>query len=104
MKRLTGYLLGGVVLATLLCLVAAAAAIGLAPRTIEGGRSIVALSWPLFASLPIIVAGAIALSIGLFLPGQARHRIAFVIGTAIGLFLTSGCCLDILRRDYIGKF
>ena len=95
---------GGVVLTTLLYVIACGLTMGLAPRAAEGARSVVAMPWLLFAFLPTMIAGIIGFIIGLFLRSGLAQRIAFLFGVGVALFLTAGCCVDLLRRDYFGKF
>lgn len=103
-NRFLASFLGGVVVAGVAYLIAFGLTMALAPRAEENGRVVVTMPWLWFATLPSLVAAAIGLGIALSLSGTTKHRIAFLLGTMAAVFLLTNGCIDLLRRDYIGKF
>jgi len=94
----------GLIITLALYIVVLGLSMYLVPRELENARRVVAAPWPFYATFPSIVACVVGLTIGLFLRGSSRSRIAFLLGVAIAVFLSLQCCIDLLRRDYIGKF
>jgi hypothetical protein len=94
-----GWLLGGFAY-----VVAAGLVPALAPRRAEGIREVVTMPWEAFSTLPTFIAIALGMTAGLLLPKTVSYRVAFVFGVAVAIWMANYCCVDLLRRAYIGKF
>jgi hypothetical protein len=103
-NQFVALLVGGIAVTGVVYLIAFDLTMVLAPRAGENGRVVVTMPWPWFATLPSLVAATIGLGMGLSLSGTTKHRIAFLLGTMAAVFLLTNGCVDLLRRDYIGKF
>jgi hypothetical protein len=77
---------------------------GVVPRHSEGVRQCVSLPWMVFATLPWLLAAAISISGALFAARNARQRAAAVALLMLTIVVCNMLAVDLLRRDYIGKF
>ncbi|MEX2119242.1 MAG: hypothetical protein WD847_06505 [Pirellulales bacterium] len=95
---------GGIALGCLPYLLAALAMMAAVPRRAEGIRQVVNWPWPVYATLPTVVAATVIFSfIELRTRGQ-RLRIVLLLAAGATLALCTVMGADLLRRDYIGKF
>lgn len=83
--------------------VALAISISLAPRRSENIREIVDLSWPIFATLPSLLA-FVTLPVAIIGISQLRTRIYLFLSFSAAVGACSYFALELLRRVYIGKF
>lgn len=74
------------------------------PRQEEGVRQIVAIPWPAYALLPSMLSAATLLVL-LFVPlKQPNWRLRMILAAGITMALCSLLSIDLLRRDFAGKF
>ena len=74
-----------------------------APRRDENIRQVVALSWPVYSSLPGLIASSVLILL-LFVPlPSAMSRLPFIIAAGIGIVVSAIISFDLLRRDFVGK-
>lgn len=75
-----------------------------APRQLEHViRQVVTMPWPVYAWIPTVAAIAVLLISACSIRGQSR-RLVFLIFGAMSLAFFAHHGIDLLRRDYIGKF
>jgi hypothetical protein len=74
-----------------------------APRRAENIRSVVDLPWPVFAILPTAISFAVLLASWSVMRSQ-RLRLCLLATFGLAIAVCSYFGLDLLRRDYIGKF
>lgn len=73
------------------------------PRLSEGGRRVVDLPWPLYVTLPAVLAFVCLAALG-FLVSKRNWNSLFIIGFNVAIAASTWVGSGLLRRDYIGKF
>lgn len=99
---LSRYALAGIAVGVVAYLIAFLATMLLAPRLQENVRSVVALPWPLYASIPSVVAAILGIVTGT-LVSRGRQRLTFWICVGTTIALCSSLGIELLRRDFAGK-
>ena len=74
------------------------------PRHSEGVRDVVAIPWPIFATIPWLTAAVLGTGLVVILLRGARTRLVAFLLLVITIAVCNSLAVGLLRRDYIGKF
>lgn len=93
----------GILLGCVAYAIAFVVTITFAPRSPEGIREVVNLPWPVFAFLPSLLSfGFLPVACHDLATPRERFFVILLFSAAVGVCTYFG--IDLLRRDYIGKF
>lgn len=76
---------------------------GCVPRHPEGTRQVVSLPWPLYVTLPGVLAFLPMIAAGMTI-SRRKWSLAFIVGFTLAIAFCQTSTSELLRRDYIGKF